>query len=317
MSKPIEQFLIEWRQAQPGRDKPGYAVVVLGSRAPTVVHDNIESAEKEAKRIIGTLPDNMNQTVLVLSVVSAVTRMKASRPPIEVVRLAASSPPTSVDRDAVRLGLDQQTLYIGEKPVELLGCLPGAPAKNGTWLCMGSSTAPNEAAGPLYQAAPIFDWPKDHAPDLTAPIVPASFPAPKFKPGDRVCFISEFDGKTYYGIVCEPHAEEALRRARGDKPVFAIWDSGGYAFMPEDRVFRDLRTVAGGGHLTLKEGMRGKTRNGQIFGPIRFGHGGDYPMRGRLGETDRYCTREGFHLVSRESNPLDIVELLPHEDDSQ
>jgi hypothetical protein len=118
MHKPIGQWLIEWG---PDR-KPGFVVVVLGALAPTVVHDTIEDAEKEAKRLIAGLPTTVDQTALVLPIGSAITRSKAKAPPIEVVRLAATSPPPARD-----FGIEEGKLYITGTGLLKGGVSPSTP----------------------------------------------------------------------------------------------------------------------------------------------------------------------------------------------
>lgn len=263
-NKPIHQYLIEWGRCKPGKDKPGYVVVLLGANAPTIVHDTIEEAEKEARRLIGSLPATVNQTALVLSITSAVTRMKQHMPPIEVARLPAASHP------AILLPSDFK-----------LGVKIGTP-----------SFAPLASAETASEASP----------------------APKFKPGDRVYFIaSEFGEKLrVYGTVCAPPTGATTRLVWGN------WDdpnlSGKPYGMAPERVFHDLRTVAGGGVLKLEYGRKGRTRSGRVVGPFEPSRSLTWRYRAAgssftaCGFYSAFATMEGS--VAPEM-PLDIVELLP------
>ena len=263
--KKIEQFLIELGDRAPEKEKTGHVVVVLGATAPTVVHDTIEAAEKEAKRLIGTLPATVNQTALVLTITSAVTRMKQHVPPIEVVRLAATSPPA---------------MKVGEPGPIMFG-----PASEAMSLLPAQIAAAH--AADQGEAKPA--------------------PAPKFKPGDRVYFAAWETGERVYGVVCPP-----LSGAPSVGIVWGNWDhpnlSGKPHAMALDRVFPDLRTVAGGGVLKLRHACSGRTRSGRTVNLTTYNSDSLFPFG--VAATNEWWTEHGRWNLGDTDDALDIVELI-------
>lgn len=133
--------------------------------------------------------------------------------------------------------------------------------------------------------------------------------APKFKPGDRVYYESEYTGSRNCGVVIADLDIPDYFTVRSHDIVYAKWDDGAVGFMPASRLFPDLRTVAGGGLLKLEAGRKGRTRDGREIGPIDRWAGDArfvFHIKG-YGLRDA----EGFFLESRGQHPLDIVELLP------